>query len=71
MRREEIRDICNERLSGWVQRAVQIHATPMLLITVGHDHNSGELHVFVPEDTPTDLIRAALEFALKGLPEDA
>lgn len=46
--------ITSERLELWRADCVRDHATPLMLIAVGHDHVSGELHVYIPEDLPNE-----------------
>lgn len=52
MTKKELAAITVERLEGWGRVIVENHATPMLLVGVGHDHVSGNLHLCIPEDTP-------------------
>ena len=50
MESEEVKAICDERLGRWTQRLVGEHATPVLLLGVGHDHKSGQLVVLTMEE---------------------
>ena len=47
---EEIEAICSERLERWQKKLEGEHATPVLLMGVGHDHNKGKLVVCCTED---------------------
>lgn len=47
---EEIKAICDERLGSWTNRLVGEHATPILLVGVGHDHKKGDLVLCTLED---------------------
>lgn len=41
MERSEIEQINRERLEGWRRKLVESHATPILLVGVGHDEKKG------------------------------
>ena len=47
---KEVKAICDERLGRWTDRLVGEHATPVLLVGVGHDHKEGALVVLTLED---------------------
>jgi hypothetical protein len=47
-------------LADWLADCERDHATPIALIAVGHDWNSGVLHVYRTEDGPSDLEVGAL-----------
>jgi hypothetical protein len=59
--------ITAERLDSWRKLLKEGNATPILLIGVGHEHRSGELHVVVPEGVEDDLLIGALLYALNVL----
>ncbi|MFQ6672948.1 MAG: hypothetical protein ACE5KY_06580 [Candidatus Tectimicrobiota bacterium] len=48
-----VRAITDERLAVWIEDIVEANATPVLLLAVGHEHRSGEIHLFFPEDLNT------------------
>lgn len=50
MNEAQISEICTERLGRWQKKLEGEHATPVLLMGVGHDHNKGKLVVVVTED---------------------
>jgi hypothetical protein len=58
-----IREICRQRLQQWEGRLVEEHATPALLIGVGHDHKSGQLVLLVPEEVTNEQILELVRFA--------
>jgi hypothetical protein len=60
MNSEQVREICNERLSRWADRLVSEHATPIILIGVSHDHKSGQLVLCTTEEMSNADIRALL-----------
>lgn len=60
--------ITRERLAGWTKRLDSEHATPMLLIGIGHDHTSGQAVLCIPEDIPMERVRELLQFTLDRLP---
>lgn len=59
--------ITHERLGSWEKRLTESHATPILLVGVGHDHVNGQINICVTEDMPNAQIIAFLEYALKEL----
>jgi hypothetical protein len=61
-----VKAITDERLQSWAKQLVDAHATPVLLVGVGHDHVSGQIHVVVTEDMTPVQIRAFLKAALKA-----
>jgi len=61
-------EITAERLAGWSKKLSAQHATPLLLVAVGHDHVSGQVVVCIPEGIDNDMLRAHLLFVLKELP---
>jgi hypothetical protein len=67
---EEIQALTEERLRRWTARLVAEHATPMVLVAVGHDHASGKIVICALEDGPMsedEAIRALLRYALHHL----
>lgn len=62
-----IRRITDSRLTGWADLLAREHATPALLVGIGHDHKSGDVVVCVCEEVPDEYIRAMLRLALKRL----
>jgi len=46
----ELTQICQSRLARWQKRLVQEHATPVLLLGVGHDDQSGKVVVLTLEE---------------------
>jgi len=61
---EEIEAICQERLGEWTKRLVGEHATPIVLVGVGHDHKSGQLVLCTTEEMSNDEIMNFLAGAL-------
>lgn len=49
MDRTRVRSIVEERLTAWGVILVENHATPLVVIGVGHDHRSGEIQLCRPE----------------------
>ena len=50
----QIEQISKERLDRWVNFLVSEHATPVVLVGVGHDHKSGTVVLCAPESM-TDI----------------
>lgn len=64
MTREQIEQINSERLNQWGARAINSHATPLLMLSIGHDHKSGELNIHCTEDLTPEQLRGFLIAAL-------
>lgn len=62
-----VRKITHERLGSWEKRLVNSHATPALLLGVGHDHVKGQLVVCVTEDRSNEEIILLLQGAITEL----
>lgn len=62
--------ITGERLNLWREHLKTLHATPALMLAVGHDHRSGEVHVFILENMPTDMLKQFLMKAYRKLDEE-
>ncbi|HEV8639400.1 MAG TPA: hypothetical protein VG370_34765 [Chloroflexota bacterium] len=52
--------ITRERLGRWARDCVRHHATPLVLVAVGHDERSGTVYVCRTEDGPSDAEIGAL-----------
>ena len=63
MNEAEIRDICDERLSAWEELLVKNHATPALLVGLGHDATSGQIHLLTVDDITLEQMQIFLAFA--------
>lgn len=59
--------ITKERFERWAKRLSESHATPALLVGIGHDQVKGQVVICTLEDFSNDEIRAFLVFALKEL----
>lgn len=66
----ETEQITNDRLNKWKRRLAQSHATPLLLVGVGHDWNIGKLVLCTldEQEIGNDVMRAILLEVLAGLP---
>ena len=53
MKPEQVAEATALRLSDWGRMLVAKHATPAVLIAVGHDHVSGDVTVLIPDDVTT------------------
>ncbi len=58
---EEVKAICDQRLES------QGHATPVALLGVGHDWNSGQIVFCTTEDMPGDQLAVFLLSVAKDL----
>lgn len=71
MTRQQIVSITRERLDRWAERLAGEHATPAVLVGVGHDHREGNLVLCVTEDGPSEAeIAAFLRWAARQLDGD-
>ena len=61
--------ISRMRLEEWLPILDETHSTPMLMVSVGHDDESGTLHILIPEDFPQEDAAAILAAALSSLTE--
>lgn len=64
-----IRKTCSDRLDSWSQLLVKDHATPALLLGIGHDHKSGSLFICTVQDMAKQDIEKLLRIALERLDE--
>lgn len=67
----ELRRIVKQRFTDWLEVLTEVHATPIVLIAVGHDDRRGECHVLTLEGLPADtdlasFVAAALEKIKRG-----
>jgi hypothetical protein len=60
MNSEEISAINRERLGRWVNILAKRHATAQVLVSIGHDHNGGQLELCTTEDVFSDAQLAAI-----------
>jgi len=67
MTQEERDKINAERLTDWGIELAHSHSTAALMVGVGHDERSGELHVCVPANLPTQVLIGFLERALVNM----
>jgi hypothetical protein len=62
----DVAAITRQRLHDWDTCCIRDHATPGLLLAIGHDAHSGETHIYVPDDpyfneqTIAQMLRIAL-----------
>jgi hypothetical protein len=61
--------ITRHRLEDWGTDCIRDHATPALLLAIGHAAHSGETHIYVPDDPYFNEQRIAqmLRIALREL----
>ncbi len=62
-----VKFINDERLGRWKNQLNRRHATPIVLVGVGHDHNSGEVTVLCTEERTDDELITLLEGAAQKL----
>jgi len=61
MNKNRIKEISKDRLDQWIDLLVKDHATPVVLIAVGHDHRSGIITLCMVEDLSTTQVLRLLE----------
>lgn len=64
---EEIKTICVQRLGSWTSRLTGEHATPVLLVGIGHDHKGGQVVICTTEEMGQKDIIAFLALAVHHL----
>lgn len=61
--------ITEDRLGRWTKRLSDAHATPVVLVALGHDHNKGLPVVCTTEDIGNQELSALLRYAASALDE--
>ena len=69
MNREKVRSIGKERLDKWLDHLVNDHATPVLLMGLGHDHNLGNVSLCITENITNEQIELFLMGVLQKIRE--
>lgn len=67
MPKVDVKKITGARLSRWGNKLISEHATPALLLGIGHDHVSGRIILCVTEDRSDTELIAFLEAAIIAL----
>lgn len=62
-----VEDVNKRRLDEWQQELNKVHATALLCIGIGHDHESGKAHLCMPDSVSEEWIIVHLEFVLRQL----
>jgi len=62
-----VKQITPERLKRWGKRLIALHATPLVLVAIGHDQVSGQLSVIRCEEISDRDLRIILSEALAAL----
>lgn len=65
MTRVDTEAITRERLARWAERLRERHATPLVLVGVGHDERSGQVTVVAVDEAevPDEVVAACLRYA--------
>ena len=64
---EKVAAINAERMTSWASHLSSCHATGALLVGVGHDHASGEVHLCLPADISAQWAARVLERCIEML----
>lgn len=64
-----VKAINDERLGRWKNQLNRKHATPFILLGIGHDHNVGNLVILCTEERSDEDILLGLEKAVLMLKE--
>lgn len=67
MNDERVREICVDRLALWTEDLVGDHATPAVLVGIGHDHRSGSISICTNQEVDRDRLIVLLASALDEL----
>jgi hypothetical protein len=60
-------EITQERFANWADKLNQSNATPVVLVAVGHEQNSGEVVICVPENVEKIELLALLNYTIQEL----
>jgi hypothetical protein len=55
--------ICYSRMEEWAKQLAERNCTPVLVMGIGHQANSGEVHLFTMQDFSDDDLQMFLAFA--------
>ena len=69
MDRPKINKINVERLNKWKSRLNDEHATPVVMVGVGHDHKNGRIVLCTTEDMNDFALMTFMQTACKMLEE--
>ena len=64
-----VREICKQRLGLWTDDLVGDHATPVLLLGIGHDDKKGNISICTVEEMERDKLIKFVAHALDRLLE--
>lgn len=56
----ELISITTDRMAEWAKDMICHHTTPALAVSVGHDRNSGEIHIYVSKQFELEHIELFL-----------
>jgi hypothetical protein len=64
-----VAQIVDDRLARWAIRMKESHATPVMLVGIGHDHVSGQIVLCTLDEEEFDIekLKAFLRYALAEL----
>lgn len=65
----DVTRITTERLESWRKQLIDAHATPVILLGVGHDHVTGQINVITTKGMTPAQIRIFLKHVLKEFDE--
>ena len=65
--RVDIEALCKERLNKWKEVLVENESTPFALVSIGHNHRSGEIHVCVCDNISNSALALILRRAANEL----
>lgn len=69
MARVPTEEITEERLARWKKRLSEAHATPVVLVAIGHDEHKGRPVICTTEDIKDSDLAHLLLYAAKELHE--
>lgn len=67
IRKVDVKHINDVRLEGWKKKMEETHSTAFLLVSVGHDDVSGQLHLIITEDAKLMEVKAVLKGIIKQI----
>ena len=69
MTSSQCQEIGEERVASWVVKFVEEHATPFVMVGIGHDHKSGNIVLVTVDDDIASrrTVKAILQKAIQLL----
>jgi hypothetical protein len=63
----DVEKINNDRLKSWRDKLNAAHATPIIMLAIGHDHVEGQVHLVAIEKLNNEQIKQFLSNAYHSI----